>query len=159
MNKERRSVIQRIREHIKSEDRLFVRKNIDISNQIEAILEEKGWNQKQFAKLLEKKESEVSKWLSGTHNLTLQSISKIEAVLGTDVITTPIEACKKYKSTVFVTLKVNARINAEQVMPFYGKPFFSGNSDIVLSTLEEPQEPYSNYSEVNYKQLKEQHVA
>ena len=43
--------------------------------------------QKDFAKLLGKTETEVSRWLSGTHNLTLATICKISIALGEDVVT------------------------------------------------------------------------
>jgi ribosome-binding protein aMBF1 (putative translation factor) len=70
----------------------FVNKNLDISQQVYALLEEKGWTQKEFAKRLKKKEAEISKWLSGNHNLTLRSIAKMEAVLEGDIILTPQKA-------------------------------------------------------------------
>ena len=67
----------------------FVQKNLDISQQVYTYLEEKGWSQKDLAKALGKSEAEISKWLSGTHNLTLRSIAKMEAILGKDIILTP----------------------------------------------------------------------
>ena len=56
-------------------------------------------------------ESEVSKWLSGLHNLTLKSITKMETILGNDIIITPLEACEKYVKIKYVTLRVNATKN------------------------------------------------
>ena len=38
--------------------------------------------QKDLAKALGKNESEISKWLSGSHNFTLKTIARIEDVLG-----------------------------------------------------------------------------
>ncbi len=43
-------------------------------------------SQKDFARLLGKTETEVSKWLSGTHNMTLATISKISCALNQDII-------------------------------------------------------------------------
>lgn len=74
------------------EYKINVRKNLAVIEQIYAILDEKGWSQKQLAAALGKSESEISKWLSGTHNLTLLTISRIEAVLGTDILITPKQA-------------------------------------------------------------------
>ena len=34
-------------------------------------------------------ETEVSRWLSGTHNLTLSTICKISTALGEDIVTVP----------------------------------------------------------------------
>ena len=39
------------------------------TNRIYDILESKGMSQKDFARLMGKTETEVSRWLSGTHNL------------------------------------------------------------------------------------------
>ena len=89
----------------------FVDKNLDISQQVYALLEEKGWTQKEFAKKLKKSDAEISKWLSGNHNLTLRSIAKMEAILGSDVILTPKKAAQKYKSIKYITLEVHASAN------------------------------------------------
>ena len=80
------------RSKIKPENKEFVRKSFEISDMICDILEKRGISQKEFARLLEKNESEISKWLRGTHNFTLSTIAKIESVLGKEIIT-----IKKYK--------------------------------------------------------------
>ncbi len=67
----------------------FVDKSMDIADQIVAILKAKGWSQKKLADALGKKESEISKWLTGTHNFTLRSIAKMEAILKEDIIVAP----------------------------------------------------------------------
>lgn len=73
------------REKAKPEHRIFVKKNLALVNQIYEILDNKGWTQKDLASGLNKSESEISKWLSGTHNLTLQTICKIESILKEEV--------------------------------------------------------------------------
>lgn len=66
-----------------------VRLNVSISNRILDILEERGMSQKEFAKLLGKTEAEVSRWLSGTHNLTTPTIASINVALGENVLDVP----------------------------------------------------------------------
>ena len=68
---------------------VFIEKSLAIANHIFNILERKSLKQKDFAFLLGKSEAEISKWLGGTHNLTLRTISKIEAVLGESIIEIP----------------------------------------------------------------------
>jgi transcriptional regulator with XRE-family HTH domain len=68
---------------------IFIEKSLAIVNHIFNILERKSLKQKDFAFLLGKSEAEISKWLGGTHNLTLRTISKIEAVLGENIIEIP----------------------------------------------------------------------
>lgn len=89
----------------------FIDKNLDISQQVYALLEGLGWTQKQFAKKMGKTEAEISKWLSGSHNLTLRSIAKMEAVLEDDIILTPLKAEKKFKKINYVTFRVHANQN------------------------------------------------
>lgn len=111
MKKDYKSVASRIRERIKPENKAFIKKNLAIAEQVDFIIKQRGWSQKVFAKKLEKETSEVSKWLSGLHNLTLQSITKMESVLGEDIITTPLEASEKYKEIQYIVFKVYARPN------------------------------------------------
>ena len=55
-------------------------------DRIHAILEERGLKQKDLANMLGKKESEISKWMRGTHNFTIDTISSIEKVLGQAIL-------------------------------------------------------------------------
>ena len=60
--------------------------SVAIANRIYEILEARGMSQKDFAKLMGKTETEVSRWLSGTHNLTMATICKISAALDAEVV-------------------------------------------------------------------------
>ena len=80
------NVYDRIRARAKPETRRYVRMNMAIAMRVADILKNKDWTQKDLAKKMGKAESEVSKWLSGSHNLTLKSIAKMEAVLEADVL-------------------------------------------------------------------------
>ena len=68
--------------------KLLVKKSMATARKINAILDSRGITQREFASLLGKKESEISKWLQGTHNFTYMTICKIESVLGEEIITT-----------------------------------------------------------------------
>lgn len=72
----------------------MVEKNLAIVEKINFLLNERNLTRTEFAKKLGKSPSEVSKWLSGSHNLTLKSITKMEVALETDLIN--IEAQYKY---------------------------------------------------------------
>jgi antitoxin component HigA of HigAB toxin-antitoxin module len=76
----------------------FIEKNTDIVEEIYALMEQHGVNsQKELAKLLGKKESEVSKLLTGVQNMTLRSITNLEVALGTDIIMTASKAKGKFE--------------------------------------------------------------
>jgi ribosome-binding protein aMBF1 (putative translation factor) len=53
-----------------------------LAAKIDKALETKGWNGLQFAKAMDKKPSEISKWLSGKHNFTVDTLRVIEKKLG-----------------------------------------------------------------------------
>ena len=57
-----------------------------IAERISEVLKEKDLTQKEFAHKLNKRESEISKWLTGRHNFTLQTIARIETALGCKLI-------------------------------------------------------------------------
>lgn len=67
-----------------------VRRRVDLTllivDRIHSILEEKGLKQKDIASMLGKKESEISKWMRGTHNFTIDTITSIENALGTPIL-------------------------------------------------------------------------
>jgi len=65
---------------------LFVSKSIEISDKIQKILKKNQLTQKQLSVKLEKKESEISKWVAGSHNFTLKTITKIESILNEELI-------------------------------------------------------------------------
>lgn len=79
-------IMDEIRNTISPEIKLHMELSVAIANRIYDILESKGMSQKEFAHLMGKTETEVSRWLSGTHNLTLATICKISAALGNDII-------------------------------------------------------------------------
>jgi transcriptional regulator with XRE-family HTH domain len=77
---------------VPDEVKRFVDNSLEIANEIHSILERQGKTQRDLANLLGKSESEISKWLTGTHNFTLKSVSKIEAILNEKIITTPLQS-------------------------------------------------------------------
>lgn len=74
------------RRSIPKEIDIFVNRSFDIVDRIHEILKLKNLSQKNLAGLLDKKESEVSKWMTGTHNFTLKTLVKIEDVLGYPIV-------------------------------------------------------------------------
>lgn len=68
----------------------FTDLKLDIAEAIDAHLKSKGMSQKDLAQAIGKSEAEVSKWLSGLHNLTLRSIAKMQYALGERVISVTI---------------------------------------------------------------------
>lgn len=107
----RSKVLQKILDETPKDVEIFVRLYADIVKRINQILREKGMSQKELAESLDKKQSEISKWLNGDHNFTLRSLAKIQAELGEDIIYVPKtinfshEIHNEISMTVFKSLK------------------------------------------------------
>lgn len=82
-------MIDELRRGITPEMKLQMEMSVAVANRIYDILEAKGMTQKELALKLGKTETEVSRWLSGTHNLTLSTISKVSVALGEDIVIIP----------------------------------------------------------------------
>ncbi len=76
--------LKRVPKAVKSFNRL----SMGLAASIEDAFKAKGLNQKKFAELCGKRESEISKWLSGRHNFTIRSIALIESQLDTRILYT-----------------------------------------------------------------------
>ncbi len=82
----RNKLLQQILDETPKETKIFVEKYGDLVVRINEILKEKSLNQKGFAERMGQKPSAISRWLSGSGNLTLRTIAKMEAELGVDLI-------------------------------------------------------------------------
>ena len=85
----RSKIAQRIIDETPEDVKIFTRMYGDIVVRVFQILKEKGISQKELAQRLDKTPSEISKWLSRDHNLTLKSLAKLQAELGEVIIYTP----------------------------------------------------------------------
>lgn len=57
-----------------------------IADRLSTLLKEKGISQRELANRMGKRESEVSKWLTGRHNFTMRTIAQISAALDAPLI-------------------------------------------------------------------------
>ena len=87
----------------------LVEKNLAIANKIHEMLEERGLKAADRARMLKKTPSERSKGLTGTHTFTTKTITKIETILGEDII--HIEA---QKEIVYFKIYVNQEDELEE---------------------------------------------
>lgn len=113
----RSKVAQRILAETPEETKIFARLYADIVVRVNQLLKEKGFSQKDLADKLEKRPSEINKWLVGEHNFTLRSLAKLEAELGDTIVNVPhrapvssIVGAKRY-----VTVYKNPHVNTTDV--------------------------------------------
>ncbi|MGD1847491.1 MAG: multiprotein-bridging factor 1 family protein [Salibacteraceae bacterium] len=80
--KQKHQAFDRLLEKATPEQERQVSLSLDIVLKIEAILDRRGMSRKELAAAMGKRESEISKWMSGVHNFTLLTLAKLEVVLG-----------------------------------------------------------------------------
>lgn len=70
------------RQEIKEEVRL----TMGISNRLDYLMHQKGISKIELAKALDKRPSEITRWLSGQHNFTLRTIAVLSTFFRTSLI-------------------------------------------------------------------------
>ena len=80
------SIIEARRKLVNPVVRQRVELSFQIVDRIHEILESKGLKQKDLAMMLGKKEAEISKWMRGTHNFTIETLVSIENALGAPIL-------------------------------------------------------------------------
>jgi transcriptional regulator with XRE-family HTH domain len=58
---------------------------MQLAARIEDFMRAKGWNKSQFAEKIGKNPSEITKWLSGTQNFTVDVLTEIALTLGVEL--------------------------------------------------------------------------
>ncbi len=82
----RSNILEERRNRVNPEIRNRVMLSFRIVDRIHAILEEQGLKQKDLANKLGKSEAEISKWMRGTHNFTIDTLVSIEEALGAPIV-------------------------------------------------------------------------
>jgi len=102
--------------NVPGETKKFVEKQGEIAALIATVLKKRSIKQKEFAKEIGMKESQLSKILAGNANLTIKTISKIELALGTNIIEIP--NFKQKETTVTKVVIVNlSQYSSERFRP------------------------------------------
>ncbi len=59
-----------------------VRNTMMLAKKLDKAREDKGWSKAEFARKMGREQSEVTKWLSGTHNFGVRLLTELEMKLG-----------------------------------------------------------------------------
>lgn len=133
----RTKTVDRLLKSIPKDVEIFVDWYADLVVRINQLLRDNDFTKKELAEKLEKKPSEISKWLSGEHNFTLRSLAKLSAELGEPLLEVP----KKKAQTEFVEDGFICRVHT---FVSY-KKIDTKTSGKKWQIAEEP-EPYNNLS-------------
>ena len=79
-------MLEERRRRVNTEVRDSVALSFRIVDRIHEILVEKGLRQKDLAQRLGKSEAEISKWMRGTHNFTIDTLITIEGALDAPIV-------------------------------------------------------------------------
>jgi len=93
----RSSIIYRILNNIPKEESLRIEKRMSLAVKIDEAIKAKGWKNKDLANVLDKELSVITKWLSGTHNFTVDTLCDIERALDIQILN--VEVKQKVQST------------------------------------------------------------
>ncbi|GAA5225111.1 hypothetical protein GCM10025777_57420 [Membranihabitans marinus] len=89
VSQEKTDTIEKIKWRIQNRD--WLERSQDIALKILQILREKNMSQKDLAQILDVSPQQVNKWVKGKENFRLDTISKLENALGTELIKTNAE--------------------------------------------------------------------
>ncbi len=78
---------RRILDNITPEQHTQTYKQMAIAAAIADALDMNGWSKREFATRMNRQPSMVTRWLSGTHNFTIETLLAVEATLGVQLIT------------------------------------------------------------------------
>lgn len=95
----RSKTVDRLLKSTPEDVKIFVDLYADLVVRINQLLREKKISKKGLAEKLQKKPSEISKWLNGEHNFTLRSLAKLSAELGEPLLEVP----RKKTSSHFIS--------------------------------------------------------
>lgn len=91
---------RKVAHKVTDEAKRFTTNSLDIIEQVHYLLKQEGMTQKDLAEKMGKTEPEISKLLSPAYSMTLLTISKIEAALGSDIIITPLKAHQRFENEI-----------------------------------------------------------
>lgn len=107
-----------------------------LAMKIETAMREKGLSQKQFALLMGKSESEISDWLSGDRNFTVDTLTDIGQELGINLLNT--YSCKTRSVPLQIVCKIKAKtsqtVEYKQTSPIVraGESISTGNEHLMV---------------------------
>ena len=128
--------LARIMNNIDEDKLRRTRDRMLVANKIADALKVKGISQKKFSEMTGRSESEVSEWLSGDRNFTIDTLSDIKKYLGIDLLdTSSMRTSPVSKDTSRIKV---AKKRTPAVYDMSGMVIVSVSSDCLSATLPEP---------------------
>ncbi|MBI9036300.1 MAG: helix-turn-helix transcriptional regulator [Bacteroidales bacterium] len=116
MNKEvKNSIVDDFMNEITSEEAKKTEKRMLLAAKIDDSIKAKGWKKKDLAAALNKRPSEISKWLSGTHNFNIDTLFDIEEVLRIELINV---SEKPKEQVIYYQISISQKQSFDQKVAF-----------------------------------------
>lgn len=132
--KQNNDILTDILAEISLEEQERTNKRMLLAARIDDARKKKGWNRKEFAERMGQQPSVISKWLSGTHNFTTDTLFVLEEKLGVKLL--QVEAEKKtaeinfYFQTSVQDISERTRENDLDIHILGGDQFFHSQNGI-----------------------------
>lgn len=125
----RRSIIDEILDSITDEESMRTSKRMSLAMKIDEAMKAKRRKNKDLANALDKELSVITKWLSGTHNFTVDTLCDIERVLNIEIINVDIKPKIQKISVVNLSISKENEIR----LPNYWSQIYNYNQLSVIS--------------------------
>lgn len=107
------NLLKNLLDEMKEIEKVQVETKFNVAHALESLLKNRGISKSEFAQKLGKSPSEISKWLSGKHNFTLDTLLEIAHALKVDIT-----ELLKFKPEPLIKTKVTVhRRNKDQTPP------------------------------------------
>jgi transcriptional regulator with XRE-family HTH domain len=95
------NVLKNLFEEMKEIEKVQVETKLNVAQALESLLKNKGISKSEFAAKMGKSPSEISKWMSGKHNFTIDTLMEIAHALKVDLM-----ELLKYKPEPLIKTKI-----------------------------------------------------
>lgn len=104
-------------------------KRMRLAARIDDAMKAKDWKKIDLARVLNKRPSEITKWLSGTHNFSTETLFELDEVLETDLMKFNTSPAKEIVNTykIFLTVPVK-QTSKPSYLGLQGTSFYSAQS-------------------------------
>jgi transcriptional regulator with XRE-family HTH domain len=113
-------LIDQLMAEITPEEQERTNQRMLIASKIEEARKQNGLSKGKFAALLNKKPSEISRWLSGTHNFSLDTLTDIQRVLGVRLLNTEADN-NKLNIQYNIIVSGNSILTTEEAISLYSQ--------------------------------------
>ncbi|MDD2636318.1 MAG: helix-turn-helix transcriptional regulator [Bacteroidales bacterium] len=116
-------LIDELLDSIDPEEADRIEKRMLLAARIDDAMKSKGLNKSQFAELMGKKNSVITKWLSGTHNFTADTLFDISRVLDVNLIILELDnTCQTKVFKAEITISVDTTNMDKTQLPTPANP-------------------------------------